>query len=73
MTLAAAVALFAAMQIVPPPAAYDADARARMRDLGDEMRVLGNQMRDEGEKIDKQLRVMMPDLIKRGIAREMVR
>jgi len=44
-----------------------------MRELGDKMRGLGDQMREEGDKIDRRLRAMMPDLIKRGVAREMVR
>ena len=42
----------------------------RMRSLGGDMRVLGDQMREEGRVIDRRLRAMIPDLIARGIARE---
>jgi len=66
---------------------YDPEARERMRALGEQMRALGermrplaeemrdlsDQMRDEGRKIDRRLRTMMPELIHRGLAREVER
>jgi hypothetical protein len=45
----------------------------RMRPLNDEMRELNEQMREESPKIERELRAIMPDLIRRGLAQEVTR
>jgi hypothetical protein len=41
--------------------------------LNDRMRELNDDMRDEERKIERELRTMIPDLIRRGLAQEVTR
>jgi hypothetical protein len=66
---------------------WDAEARRRMRELDDEMRALdarmrplndqmrelNEQMREEERKVNRELRTLLPDLIRRGVAQEVER